>query len=139
MMVDLQNLKNAISTGPFSEDVKLEATRIIDAGIARGGEITVEEKQKVLNLIDLDIDRNDLDQSANEEIAEMLESFVADVDSAAQTATENIEASGENFNETPDLSAVQSKVAQPPMVEPQTVQQEQVAPLETPQPQEPQQ
>jgi len=90
-MVDLQNLKNAISGGPFSEDAKQMMFGVIDGAIAKGT-ISPEEKQKILSIIDLEVAQNEELQKVQEEISEMLEGFLAKVDSITQTASDNIDA-----------------------------------------------
>lgn len=64
---------------------------IIDAAIARGS-MTAEEKKKLGDIMDVEIDQNDLEKGAYEESAEIIESFLAEAESATQTASDNIEA-----------------------------------------------
>ena len=90
MMVDLQNLKNAIDGGQYSEQGKAAMIAIVDAAIAKGA-ITADEKQKLLNIIDLEIDQNDLEIKANDKVAEMLETYGAAIDAATQTASNELD------------------------------------------------
>lgn len=89
-MIDLQNLKNAINDGGFSEEAKALMLPIVDAAIARGS-MAAEEKKKLQNVMDVEIDQDTLEQSANEEAAEAIETFLAETDAATQTAADNTE------------------------------------------------
>lgn len=132
-MVDLQNLRNAIDQTPFSEDVKKELLAIVDKAIARGGTISAEEKKKLLDVIDLDLDRNELDKEASEEVTELLGNFEAEVDNAAQTAADNVESIQK---EEQDKQTAESQPPSLTTVEPQSsfgVSQPQPPVAETPQ------
>lgn len=90
-MIDLQNLKNAISSGQFSEESKTLMLPIVDAAIARGS-MTADEKKKLQDIMDVEIDGNALEQSAHEEAAEIIDSFLAEADAVTQTAADNMDA-----------------------------------------------
>ncbi len=90
-MVDLQNLKNAINEGTFSDEAKQVMLGIIDSAIAKGS-ISAEDKQRVLSIMDLEIAQNDTVQKIYEQAAEAFESFADAVDAKVQTASDNLEA-----------------------------------------------
>lgn len=89
-MIDLQNLRNAINDGGFSDEAKNLMLPIVDAAIARGS-MTAEEKKKLQDIMDVEVDQDVLEQGAHEEAAEAIEAFLAETDSATQTAAENID------------------------------------------------
>ena len=90
-MVNLQNLRNAINESPFSDDAKRALLEIVDSAISKGN-ISPEQKEKLLSIMDLEIDENETTQKVYEDVAEMLEGFVAGVDAANQTAADNLDA-----------------------------------------------
>lgn len=114
MMVDLQNIKNAINEGAYSEQGKAAMLAIVDSAIAKGT-ITPEEKQKLLNIIDLEIDQKDLEIKVNDKVAEMLEIYGAAIDAATQSASDDLDAVMQE-----ESRATTSNVPQP-MVEPEPV------------------
>lgn len=89
-MNDLQNIKSQIEQSQLSEDAK----KVIDGILAQAttrGSVTQEEKKKILDIIDLETDQADLEADTRQEIAETLETFVSDVDSASKTASDNLD------------------------------------------------
>ena len=84
-MNDLQNIKSQIEQSQLSDDAKKIIDVLITQAIARGS-ITQDERKKILDIIDVETDQAELEADTRQEIAETLETFVSDVDSASQTA-----------------------------------------------------
>lgn len=89
-MNDLQNVKSQIEQSQLSEDAKKVVGGLLAQAITRGS-ITQDEKKKVLDIIDLETDQVELEAETRQEIAETLETFVSDVDSASRTASESLD------------------------------------------------
>jgi len=89
-MNDLQNIKSQIEQSQLSEDAKKVIDGILAQAMTRGS-VTQEEKKKILDIIDLETDQADLEADTRQEVAETLETFVSDVDSASQTASDNLD------------------------------------------------
>jgi polyhydroxyalkanoate synthesis regulator phasin len=122
-MVDLQNLRNAINEGQFSDAAKALMLPIVDAAIAKGS-MTAEEKKKLQDIMDVEIDQNSLEQGAYEDAAEMIDSFLAETDAVSKTGSDNIdslnkEVGGETQKIKNDLNA--SAQTQPQTVAPTQV------------------
>lgn len=113
-MVDLQNLKNAVSTSPFSEDAKRALLEIIDSAIAKGS-MSPEQKSRMLSIMDLEIEENDDAADVYSDMAEMLESFVGGVDAVNQTASDELDVINEENAEAPkqDVQAAPSSEPAP--------------------------
>ncbi len=89
-MNDLQNIKDQIQQIQLSEDAKKVIDGLLVQAIARGS-VTQDEKKKILDIIDLETDQIELEADTRQEIAETLETFVSNVDSASQTASDNLD------------------------------------------------
>lgn len=89
-MNDLQNIKGQIEQSQLSEDAKKVIDGILAQAVARGS-VTQEEKKKILDIIDLETDQAELEADTRQEIAETLETFVSDVDSASKTASDDLD------------------------------------------------
>ena len=89
-MNDLQNIKSQIEQSQLSEDAKKVINKLLAQAITRGS-ITQDEKKKILDIIDLETDQAELEIDTRQEIAETLETFVSDIDSASQTASDNLD------------------------------------------------
>lgn len=109
-MVDLQNLKSAITDGGFSEEAKALMLPIIEAAIARGS-ITTVEKKKLQDIMDVEFDRNELEKNANQDASEMIESFLAESDAASQSASDDMEALEQEEND--EISDLKSESSAP--------------------------
>lgn len=116
-MIDLQNLKNAINDGGFSEEAKALMLPIVEVAIAKGS-MTTEEKKKLQDIMDVEVDKDVLEQGANEEAAEMIETFLAEADAATQTAAGNMEALNTEAEE--DAKKIKDDLANASQVQPGT-------------------
>jgi hypothetical protein len=126
-MIDLQNLKNAISSGQFSEGAKALMIPIVDAAIARGS-MTAEEKKKLQDIMDVEFDGDVLEQSAHEEAAELIDSFLAETETISETASDNMDALEKDesavIEELKNEAATAPVTAQPVGIPPQVSQPE---------------
>jgi DNA-directed RNA polymerase sigma subunit (sigma70/sigma32) len=100
-MNDLQNIKAQIDQSQLSDDAKRVLGNILAQAMTRGS-VTGEEKKRILDIIDLETDQADLEADTRQEIAETLETFVSDVDSASQTASDNLNSLDKQAKEESD-------------------------------------
>jgi len=89
-MNDLQNIKSQIEQSQLSEEAKRVVGGLLAQAITKGS-ITQDEKKKILDIIDIETDQAELEADTRQEIAETLETFVSDVDSASKTASESLD------------------------------------------------
>lgn len=59
---------------------------ILDKSLAAGGKLSPDDKKKLLDLIQLEIDKNESEADASDQTAASLEKFVQDLDTATETA-----------------------------------------------------
>jgi len=94
--MDLRKVKEIIDQAGFSEEAKKVMDEIFGKAIKRGG-LELEEKKKLLEIIDFEAERANLEADVLEEIALALEVFAADVREATEMAVGEAERTREDF------------------------------------------
>jgi intein-encoded DNA endonuclease-like protein len=105
--MELQKVKDLINMVGFSEEAKKEMNEILDGAIQRGG-LTLDEKQKLLKLVDLEIEKSNLEIDTLEEIALALEGYVTDVLGTTEMAAREAEVIQSDFEK--ELEKLKKKV-----------------------------
>jgi|SRR3989344_1284127 len=85
-MNDLQSLKQQIQETGFSAEAKRVLLEILDKALVAGGKLSPDDKKKLLNIIQLEVDKNEAEADASDQVAASLERFVQDLDIATETA-----------------------------------------------------
>ena len=85
-MNDLQSLKQQIQETGFSAEAKRGLLEILDKALVAGGKLSPDDKKKLLNIIQLEVDKNEAEADASDQVAASLERFVQDLDIATETA-----------------------------------------------------
>ena len=88
--MNLQQVKEIINKAGFSEESLRLMNEILDEAI-KNGYLTKEAKDKLLGIIDIEIEAANLEADAMEEVAMALESFAADVDRAVDKTSDDLE------------------------------------------------
>lgn len=94
--MDLQQVKEILNKAGFSEESLEVMNGIFDEAIKRGY-LTKEEKEKLLGIVDVEIEAANLEADAMEEIAMALESFAGEVDQAIDKTAEDLKIAEENL------------------------------------------
>lgn len=89
--MDTENLKKSVDEAGFSEEAKSALLEIADKISASGGTLSTEDKNRMLQIIDLEIEKNNLEVDAREEVASALDSFVEEIDSASKSSEEDLD------------------------------------------------
>lgn len=109
--MNLQQVKETLNKAGFSEESLKAINEILDEAI-KNGFITKEAKDKLLGIIDIEIEAADLEADAMEEVAMALESFAGEVDKAVDKTEQDLEATDkdllDNIKETASQAATAS-------------------------------
>lgn len=88
--MNLQQIKEILNKAGFSEESLKVINEILDEAI-KNGYLTQEAKDKLLGIIDVEIEAANLEADAMEEVAMALKSFADEVDRAVDKAVEDLE------------------------------------------------
>jgi hypothetical protein len=89
-MDELQKLKDTLNKAGFSHEALGAINEILDEAI-NGGGITQDQKDKLLAVIDTEIDLANIEADAMEEVAAALETFANEVDGAVEAVDKELE------------------------------------------------
>lgn len=96
--MDLSKVKELINQNNFSEDSKAEMNKILDGAVMKKA-LSQEEKERLLAIIDLEIEAANLEADTLEELALALESFGNELDKTAELAEKETEKAEKDFDE----------------------------------------
>ena len=94
--MNLQQVKEILNKAGFSEESLKVINEILDGAI-KNGYITKEAKDKLLGIIDIEVEAANLEADAMEEVAMALESFASEVDKAVDKTGEDLESIDKNL------------------------------------------
>jgi len=94
--MNLQQVKEILNKAGFSEESLKVINEILDGAI-KNGYITKEAKDKLLGIIDVEVEAANLEADAMEEVAMALESFASEVDKAVDKTGEDLESIDKNL------------------------------------------
>ena len=86
----IEQVRGVLSDGGFTPEVHAAMSSILDAAAVRGS-LTDDEKEKLLNLIDLDIEAADIEADTMTDMASALDEFAQEADEAIKTADADFE------------------------------------------------
>ncbi len=89
--MNLQQVKELVNNAEFSEEASKAINEILDKAIERGY-LTVDEKDKILKIIDIEIETASIKADTLEKIASALESFADEIDMVLERTGDEIEA-----------------------------------------------
>lgn len=88
--MNLQQVKEIINKAGFSEESLKVINEILDEAI-KNGYLTKEAKDKLLGIIDVEIEAANIEADAMEEVAMALENFAVEVDKAVDKTEKDLE------------------------------------------------
>ena len=86
----LQQVKDILNKAGFSEESLKVINEVIDEAI-KNGYLTKEAKDKLLGIIDVEVEAANLEADAMEEVAMALENFASEVDKAVDKTEQDLE------------------------------------------------
>lgn len=105
--MNLQQIKEILNKAGFSEESLKVINKILDEAI-KGGYLTKEAKNKLLGIIDVEVEAANLEADAMEEVAMALESFAGEVDKAVDKTEKDLESVDKTLLEDIKTTASQS-------------------------------
>jgi hypothetical protein len=99
--MDLNNLKEQINKAGFSEEA-IASLNLILEGVTTGENLSEEDRGKIAEIVDQEIEQAEIQASIMEEIAFALEEYAGEVDLAAKIADEKTKSVEDNFNSEMD-------------------------------------
>jgi len=88
--MNLQQVKDILNRTGFSEESLRVINEVLDEAI-KNGYLTKEAKDKLLGIIDIEVETANLEADAMEEVAMALESFAGEVDKAVDKTEKDLE------------------------------------------------
>ena len=110
--MNLQQVKEILNKAGFSEESLKVINEVLDEAI-KNGYLTKEAKDKLLGIIDIEIETANLEADAMEEVAMALESFAADLDRAVDKASEDLESIEKDLGDAIKEIVTQATVSSP--------------------------
>lgn len=95
--MELQNLKEQMNKAGFSEEVLASLNLILDAAIASGN-LSEEDRGKMDEIVNKEIEQSKMQAAVMEEIAFGLEEYAGELDLAAKIADKKLDSLEENIN-----------------------------------------
>lgn len=86
----LQQVKDILNKAGFSEESLKVINEVLDEAI-KNGYLTKEAKDKLLGIIDVEVEAANLEADAMEEVAMALENFASEVDKAVDKTEQDLE------------------------------------------------
>ncbi len=109
--MNLQQVKEVLNKAGFSEESLKVMNEVLDEAI-KNGFITKEAKDKLLGIIDVEIEAVNIEADAMEEVAMALESFANEVDKAVDKTEKNLESTDKDLLEDIKETASQATTSQ---------------------------
>jgi len=94
--MNLQQVKEILNKAGFSEESLKVINEVLDEAI-KNGYLTKEAKDKLLGIIDIEIETANLEADAMEEVAMALESFAGEVDKAVDKTEEDLKSTDKDL------------------------------------------
>lgn len=88
--MNLQQIKEILNKAGFSEESLKVINEVLDEAI-KNGYLTKEAKDKLLGIIDVEVEAANLEADAMEEVALALENFASEVDKAVDKTEKDLE------------------------------------------------
>lgn len=88
--MNLQQVKEILNKSGFSEESLKVINEVLDEAI-KNGYLTKEAKDKLLGIIDIEVEAANLEADAMEEVAMALENFAGEVDKAVDKTEKDLE------------------------------------------------
>lgn len=88
--MNLQQVKEILNKAGFSEESLKVMNEVLDEAI-KNGYLTKEAKDKLLGIIDIEVETANLEADAMEEVAMALESFADEINKAVDKAEKDLE------------------------------------------------
>jgi len=88
--MNLQQVKEILNKAGFSEESLKVINEVLDGAI-KNGYLTKEVKDKLLGIIDIEVEAANLEADAMEEVALALENFASEVDKAVDKTEKDLE------------------------------------------------
>lgn len=87
--MNLQQVKEILNKSGFSEESLEVMNKVLDEAL-ENGYLTKEAKDKLLGIIDIEVETANLEADAMEEVALALESFASEIDKAIAKTEEDL-------------------------------------------------
>src|SRR3989304_3622313 len=94
--MNLQQVKEILNQAGFSEESLAVMNQTLDEAI-KNGFLSKEGKEKLLGIIDVEIEAANIEADAMEEVALALESYANEVDQALDKTTQDLEATDKDL------------------------------------------
>lgn len=127
--MELQKLKEAINKVGFAEDALVQMNTILDAAITRGS-LEEEEKQKLLAIVDFEIENENIQADMLEDMADALETYANEHESAEKLYADELDIIEKDVDEF----IGEDKKTEPQVTKPEEVKTEPAPVVQTPQP-----
>jgi hypothetical protein len=88
--MNLQQVKEILNQAGFSKESLAAMNQIVDEAI-KNGFLSKQAKEKLLGIVDLEIEAANLEADAMEEVAMALESYANDIDQALEMTEKDLE------------------------------------------------
>ena len=95
--MDLNKLKEQLNKLGFSPEALIKINEIMDRSIEFGS-VSAADKERLLSIIDLEIEASDIEADALEEVALALDEFVNGVDNSEDMASDEYKSLEEEFD-----------------------------------------
>jgi|GEM_PF-2208698 len=109
--MNLQQVKEILNKARFSEESLKVINEILDEAI-KNGFITKEAKDKLLGIIDIEVEAANLEADAMEEVAMALENFASEVDKAVDKTEEDLKTADKDLLDDVKETASQTTASQ---------------------------
>jgi heterodisulfide reductase subunit C len=94
--MNLQQVKEILNKAGFSEESLKVMNEVLDEAI-KNGYLTKEAKDKLLGIIDIEVEIANLEADAMEEVAMALESFADEIDKAVDKTEKDLESTDKDL------------------------------------------
>lgn len=95
-MENLQEIKEALNKSGFSAESLIVINQIIDQAIADGF-ISIEEKDRLLGIVDAEIELANIEEEVKEDVSFALESYTNELDQIDKHLAEKTDKVKDNF------------------------------------------
>lgn len=109
--MNLQQVKEILNKAGFSEESLKVINEVLDEAI-KNGYLTKEAKDKLLGIIDIEVETANLEADAMEEVAMALESFAGEVDKAVDKTEEDLKSTDKDLLDDVKETAGQTTASQ---------------------------
>ncbi len=92
----LQQVKEILNKAGFSEESLKVINEVLDEAI-KNGYLTKEAKDKLLGIIDVEVEAANIEADAMEEVAMALENFASEIDKAVDKTEQDLESVDKNL------------------------------------------